>query len=206
MGNTEVMRRGDIQHTRAGTGITHSEQNLHKTKEASLLQIWVKPDVTRLPPKYFTRHHDDNSKRGVLKHIVAPIASFSKEHAEAIPEQDGKDELIPIQTDLNFFASILPTGQSVSHQFMKAVTAEKADPKRARLGYLHLVMSSGIRSPKTPAPADGARLKVTAEDGTEIELTEGDAVKIEAKELGTITIESTGGKEAEFVFFDMKTE
>lgn len=54
MGNTEVMKRGDIQLTSAGTGITHSEK-AHGDKEVHFLQIWSLPSVSRLTPAYYTR-------------------------------------------------------------------------------------------------------------------------------------------------------
>lgn len=54
MGNTEVMKRGDIQMTSAGTGIRHSEK-CHGPKQAHFLQIWATPNESKLPPKYYTR-------------------------------------------------------------------------------------------------------------------------------------------------------
>jgi redox-sensitive bicupin YhaK (pirin superfamily) len=54
MGNTEVIRRGDLQMTSAGTGIRHSEK-CHGPKEVHFLQIWATPDKSKLTPKYYTR-------------------------------------------------------------------------------------------------------------------------------------------------------
>ena len=54
MGNTEVLRRGDIQMTSAGTGIRHSEK-CHGPKQVHFLQIWASPNESNLPPKYYTR-------------------------------------------------------------------------------------------------------------------------------------------------------
>jgi len=202
MGNVETMRRGDIQYTSAGTGIAHSEYNDSKDKDVHILQIWSKPSISRLAPTYYTRHHSSDSKKNNLKHIIKPRDAFAKSEIESIPKQDGKDELIPVPGDLNFFASILQQGKAVTHKFMVPPSGTLASGK-IRLGYLHLVMTSGIRAPKEPAPAKGASIKVVAEDGTESVLTEGDALQIEAREGSEITIESVGGKDAEFVFFDM---
>lgn len=52
MGNTETLTRGQIQYMSAGTGITHSEFNNHKTDELELLQIWIMPDTQGLTPNY----------------------------------------------------------------------------------------------------------------------------------------------------------
>jgi hypothetical protein len=54
MGNTEVMRRGDLQMTSAGTGIRHSEK-CHGPKQVHFLQIWASPNESNLSPKYYTR-------------------------------------------------------------------------------------------------------------------------------------------------------
>lgn len=39
MGNVEVMKRGDLQMTSAGTGITHAEVNPSKSKAVHFLQV-----------------------------------------------------------------------------------------------------------------------------------------------------------------------
>lgn len=52
MGNTSVIRSGDIQVMSAGTGITHSEYNKNFDKEVKLLQIWIFPREKNLTPRY----------------------------------------------------------------------------------------------------------------------------------------------------------
>lgn len=203
LGNVETMRRGDIQYTSAGTGIAHSEYNDNKTQDCAFLQIWGKSAIPNMNPAYYTRHHDAKSKTGVLKHIIKPAASFPND--AVIPRQDGKDELIPINNDLNFYASILPKDSSVSHTFLTSPGSVNPNRAKKRLGYVHLIMTSGTRDPRTPAPEKGAQLKVTAEDGTETTLYEGDAVKVEAPEGGRLTLESVGITDAELVFFDMNS-
>lgn len=54
MGNSEVLQRGDLQMTSAGTGIRHSEK-CHGPKQVHFLQIWAKPNESNLSPKYYTR-------------------------------------------------------------------------------------------------------------------------------------------------------
>lgn len=54
MGNVEVLKRGDVQLTSAGTGIRHSEK-AHGDKQVHFLQIWASPWKNGLTPKYFTR-------------------------------------------------------------------------------------------------------------------------------------------------------
>ena len=55
MGNREVLKRGDLQMTSAGTGIRHSEK-AHGQKEVHFLQIWSLPSQSGLKPQYFTRY------------------------------------------------------------------------------------------------------------------------------------------------------
>ncbi|KAF3925940.1 Pirin [Dactylellina cionopaga] len=202
LGNTEVLKRGDVQYTSAGTGISHSEYAGNKS-DASILQIWVKPNESGLKPTYYTRHHPEESKTGLLKKIVTPRENFGDKLA-SVPKQDGKEELIPIPADVDFFASILKdAGDKVEHEFGKKAGAETLDRSRKRLGLVQLVMSSGIRRKSESAPERGARLKVTAEDGSEQVLEEGDGLRIETKEGSKISFESVGARAAEFVFFDM---
>ncbi|MGZ8518174.1 MAG: pirin family protein, partial [Chitinophagaceae bacterium] len=44
MGNTGIIRKGEVQVMSAGTGIQHSEKNKDQDEPLKLLQIWVFPD------------------------------------------------------------------------------------------------------------------------------------------------------------------
>ena len=52
MGNTAVIKAGDVQVMSAGTGIRHSEYNKNKDKDVKFLQIWVFPREKQVQPRY----------------------------------------------------------------------------------------------------------------------------------------------------------
>ena len=69
MGNVEILKRGDVQFTTAGTGISHSEYNINKVLPVHFLQIWVKPDIQKLDPAYHTKSFPDSVKINNLQDI-----------------------------------------------------------------------------------------------------------------------------------------
>ena len=63
MGTGSVIRPGEIQFMRAGTGVTHSEMNHSKTEPVHFLQIWVVPAEEGLEPTYDQRPVDRERAR-----------------------------------------------------------------------------------------------------------------------------------------------
>ena len=51
LGHAEVLRAGEVQRMSAGTGVVHSEMNLGQAP-CRLLQIWIEPSSTGIPPAY----------------------------------------------------------------------------------------------------------------------------------------------------------
>lgn len=55
MGNTSVIRPGEVQRMSAGTGVTHSEYNPSPADPVHLLQIWITPEREGMAPGYEQR-------------------------------------------------------------------------------------------------------------------------------------------------------
>jgi len=100
MGNGSIIRPGDVQRMRAGTGVTHSEYNHSPTETVRFLQIWVLPDENGLTPGYEQKFFGDE-RRGKLRLVASP---------------DGADGSVQIHQDVSMYASLLRDGEKVTHQ------------------------------------------------------------------------------------------
>lgn len=72
MGNTTVIRNGDIQVMSAGTGIQHSEYNKNQNETVKFLQIWVFPNKRNVTPRYDQITLDKNDRHNKLQQILSP--------------------------------------------------------------------------------------------------------------------------------------
>ena len=90
MGNSETLKRGEVQYLSAGDGIYHSEHNLHKSDDLRLLQIWIIPPKAGLPRLYGSHKYKFEQRDNKLLNIVS--------------SQNG-DSNIKIYQDINIFVS-----------------------------------------------------------------------------------------------------
>ena len=99
-GGGGVIRPGEIQFMRAGTGVTHSEMNASKTEPVHFLQIWIVPDARGLGPRYDQKTFDaDAARRGFV-----PLASKA-----------GRDASIPVHQDVALWMTRLGEGVERAH-------------------------------------------------------------------------------------------
>lgn len=101
MGNSEIIRAGQVQRMSAGTGIMHSETNSSATDEVNFLQLWFQPAERRLTPSYETVSYDDAGMRNSL----LPVVSGRGERKEGTAH---------IHQDLTIYLSELEAGNSIT--------------------------------------------------------------------------------------------
>ena len=105
MGNTAVIRQGDVQAMSAGTGIFHSEKNKNAGEDVKFLQIWVIPKKQGVAPRY----DQITLKPNVLKNTLYQVLS---------PNPD--DEGIWIHQDAWFHMGEYDAEQTTSYSLKKA--------------------------------------------------------------------------------------
>jgi redox-sensitive bicupin YhaK (pirin superfamily) len=103
MGNTGVIRPGEIQRMSAGTGVRHSEYNPSKKDPAHLLQLWIMPAVQHLKPSWEQKNFSLADRSGKLLPIAVPAGSKA-------------NGAVQIHQDVKIYTSLLTPGQSTSHQ------------------------------------------------------------------------------------------
>ncbi|KAJ3575576.1 hypothetical protein NP233_g1004 [Leucocoprinus birnbaumii] len=181
MGNTEILKRGDLQMTSAGTGISHSEK-CHGGKEVHFLQIWSLPKTPRLQPKYFTRHFSDEEKKDNWVKIVAPAWE------EGVKNDREAEGPAPVHSDLTLYATLLSAGKTLER------------PLEGKKGYIHVIQTSGYN----PRKSEGASVRISGPGYDQLELKEGDGAYIFVGQKGNaLKVENLGDKTAEVLVFDL---
>lgn len=75
LGNTAVIKQGDVQAMSAGTGVVHSEKNHSHTEAVKFLQIWVFSNERNVKPRYDQKTFGDEEKHNKLLTVVSPIGT-----------------------------------------------------------------------------------------------------------------------------------
>jgi redox-sensitive bicupin YhaK (pirin superfamily) len=139
-GGGGVIRPGEIQFMRAGTGVTHSEYNASKTEPVHFLQIWVIPDTRDLPPAYDQKTFD---------------AAAARDGFALLASKDGRDNSIHVHQDVDLFVARLAVGAERSHPLSKG-----------RHAWVHVARGRAVVNGITADQGDGLAMS----DETEVRL------------------------------------
>ncbi len=104
MGNTTVIKEGDVQVMSAGSGISHSEYNKSIVNEVKFLQIWVIPNKENVTPRYDQISTGDIQKENKFYQVLSP---------------NKNDQGVWIHQDAWFYIGKFTKGQSDSYQLKK---------------------------------------------------------------------------------------
>lgn len=104
MGNTTVIKQGDVQIMSAGTGIQHSEYNRNKEKQVKFLQIWVFPKERNIKPRYDQKTFNTSDRINTWQQVVSP---------------SGTAEGIDINQDAWFNMTLLKKGNQLDYTIQK---------------------------------------------------------------------------------------
>lgn len=74
MGNSLVLKAGEIQRMSAGSGITHSEVNPSKENRTHLYQVWLKPKLKDIEPSYEQKLFLKEERQNKFQLIISPGA------------------------------------------------------------------------------------------------------------------------------------
>jgi redox-sensitive bicupin YhaK (pirin superfamily) len=95
-GGGGVIRPGEIQFMRAGTGVMHSEYNASTSDLVHFLQIWIVPDRRGLAPQYDQKRFDQQAAaRGFV----------------LLASSDGREGSIRIQQDVTLAVTRIEAGE-----------------------------------------------------------------------------------------------
>ena len=98
LGNKEILRRGEMQYTCAGSGIMHSERNDSRDSHLRFIQIWLRPSSASLLPHYHSVHYKRSDRLNKFLQIIA---------GKSIENQQG------INQDANIFVSEIQSGREI---------------------------------------------------------------------------------------------
>lgn len=139
LGNSAVMRPGDVQRISAGRGVMHSETNESASEPVHLLQIWMLPALRGVDPRYGEKSFGD-TPAGRPRLLVSG---------------DGRDGSLPIHQDADLWLLRWDGGELLRHAFA---------PGRA--GWVQVTRGTVRVAGRELVAGDGASVEL--EEGLEI--------------------------------------
>jgi redox-sensitive bicupin YhaK (pirin superfamily) len=150
MGTGSVIRPGDVQVMSAGRGVRHSEYNASQHEPVHFLQIWIKPSVTGIAPRYEQKFFSAEEKRGRLRVIASP---------------DGAEGSVRVYQDARVYAGLFDAAERATHSL-------GAD----RQAYVHVARGLVVVNGERLEAGDG--VKVTETPALTLEQGEGAEVLV----------------------------
>src|SRR4051794_2389190 len=132
MGNGSVIRPGEIQHMRAGTGVVHSEFNPSSSEPTHFLQIWIVPGARGLQPAYGQYRFDaDRAARELV----------------LLASKDGRDGSVALEQDVDLWVTRLA-----------GVASRRVELRPGRSAWVHVARGSVHVNGQRLAEGDAAEL------------------------------------------------
>lgn len=101
MGNSRVLKPGQVQLMSAGRGVTHSEFNPSGLEPAHFLQIWILPRERGLTPSYTEWRPKPEQANAPKVLLISP---------------DGREDSATIHQDADIYRLRLKAGETVTHE------------------------------------------------------------------------------------------
>lgn len=99
MGNSAMIKPGEVQRMTAGTGVVHSEYNKLRDQDAHFFQIWILPRKTGDEPGYGQKSFEAEIASGALTLVIS---------------QSGRDGSISINQDVDLYVARPKAGASLA--------------------------------------------------------------------------------------------
>lgn len=101
MGNTSVIKAGEVQRMSAGSGVVHSEYNNNKDQETHLYQIWILPNRKGSKPSYSQKSFENELKNQKLVLVAS---------------KDARENSIAIAQEVDLYLSRLSKGDKLNFE------------------------------------------------------------------------------------------
>lgn len=98
MGNTGIIKPGEVQVMSAGSGVVHSEFNASKVEPLSLFQIWIESRETNLAPRYDQKFFESTQNKWNL-----------------VVSSDGRDDSLIIYQDAYLSLAQINSNESLDY-------------------------------------------------------------------------------------------
>ena len=101
MGNSSVIKAGEVQRMSSGTGVTHSEYNHSKSEMVHLLQIWILTERVGIQPGYEQKMFSADEKLNQLRLVASG---------------DGRNGSVTVHQDVNLYISMLEPSKELIYK------------------------------------------------------------------------------------------